>query len=94
MPAKIKNKAATKTAARPAKQPAQVENGSGETSIVTFRVPTAKVQALESRMGKRPIVGIGSTHQYARKLFIDFVDNKVVYLNQTDAIEDPALATG
>jgi hypothetical protein len=69
-----------------------VENGSGESSIVTFRVPTTEVKELEKRMQKRPVVGIRSVHQYSRKLFLDFIHGKVVYLNPTDMSEDPAMS--
>ena len=68
-----------------------VKNGRGDSSIVTFRVPTNRVNKLQSKMTRKPIVGINSTHQFARKLFLDFIEGKVVYLNSTDFSEDPSM---
>jgi hypothetical protein len=81
-----------KHTAKKVRRTTQVEasDNPGETAVVAFRVPKTAVTAFEKRMNKRPVVGIRSIHQYARKLFLDFTDNKCVYLNPVDAAEDPA----
>jgi hypothetical protein len=67
-----------------------VSDNPDETTVVAFRVSKKAMAAFEKRMNKRPVVGIRSIHQYARKLFLDFTNNKCVYLNPVDAAEDPA----
>ena len=59
--------------------------------VVTFRVTEDVVKNLAEKLAKRPIVGIRSTNQYARKLLLDFVHGDLLYLNGAISRSDPSL---
>jgi len=64
---------------------------SEDTEIVAFRIPRSQVALLEDRMAKNRVVNIRSHHQFARKVILDFLGNRCLYLNATDQSNDPAL---
>lgn len=70
---------------------AKIEDGDSE--IVAFRIPKSQVALLEDRMAESRPVNIRSHHQYARKVILDFLGNRCLYLNPNDQSNDPALAT-
>lgn len=61
-----------------------------QTDIVIFRLPLSECTKLDTQ--KSPVVGIRSRNQFARKLILDFLENKLVYLNQSHRLANPSLS--
>jgi hypothetical protein len=57
--------------------------------IVAFRITKARTAALRDRVATLRVVGVGSHHQLCRKLAIDFLDGKLVYLSDSSRFENP-----
>lgn len=66
-----------------------------QTDIIVFRVPRTKRQAIDAIVAspEKRIIGIRSCHHFARKLMLDFIDGKLVYLNQRDKQGNPSLTS-
>lgn len=62
--------------------------------VVAFRIPTTKGNKLDDRAGEMQVVNVSSGNKLARKVVLDFLDGKLVYLNAQDKSSDPALTLG
>ncbi len=59
------------------------------TNIVSFRLRDTEAQRLEQDLKDRPVVGIKSLKQFARKLTIDYAYDRLVYVRSVDRRLDP-----
>jgi hypothetical protein len=59
------------------------------TVIVSFRLRDTEAQRLEQDLRNRPVVGIKSLKQFARKLTIDYAYDRLVYVRNVDRRLDP-----
>lgn len=57
--------------------------------IVTFRVTKARHSKMVEYKDSVRIVGVRSHHQLARKLVLDFLDGRLVYLKDSHKYESP-----
>lgn len=58
--------------------------------IVAFRVPSAKHQRLEDALETANVPGVDSANKMARKILLDYLDGKMVYLNPRDSKRQPS----
>lgn len=54
------------------------------TVIVSFRLRKTEAKLLQQDLKGKPIAGVKSLKQFARKLVIDFAKGRLVYSNPTD----------
>jgi len=59
--------------------------------VVAFRIPDNLASNLETKAVEPKIIGIRSGNQFARKLVIDFLAGRLVYLNPADRKRDPVV---
>jgi hypothetical protein len=57
--------------------------------IVSFRLRTSEAELLRKDLNQRPIAGVKSVKQFARKLTIDYARGRTVYVNDVDRSIDP-----
>lgn len=58
-------------------------------SIVTFRVTNARQQSLTAYAVTTKVVDVRSPHQMSRKIVLDFLDGKLVYLDSAHKFARP-----
>jgi hypothetical protein len=61
------------------------------TEVVAFRVKSTEATALDKHSKKSKIVNVRSGHQLARKIVLDFLKGRLVYVNREDMLVDPKL---
>lgn len=59
---------------------------------IAFRLDVDNNDKLEKRLKEKSIIGINSVDKLARKLVIDALSGKLVYLNPADKFANPALS--
>lgn len=59
---------------------------------IAFRLDADSDDKLSEQFGETPVVGIDSVDKFARKLVIDVLKGKAVYLNPEDRMANPSLA--
>jgi hypothetical protein len=60
-------------------------------AIFAFRLTEKDAKALEDRMQLAPVIDIASKEQFARKVVLDFLHNRLIYLNPHDQKINPEL---
>jgi len=60
--------------------------------VIAFRIPDETGDELDKSAETTPVPGVRSGNQLARKLVLDFVHGKLIYLNPIDRLNDPSLA--
>lgn len=68
------------------RQPAKKELAE---EVVAFRLAKTRVKKLRDDVAAHKIVGVGSAHQLCRKVVVDFLDGKLIYLDQRDRYSNP-----
>lgn len=63
----------------------------GPTTVVAFRLPEKSASALHDRAVRDRIMNIRSGNQLARKLVLDFLAGKLMYVSPVDKRRDPML---
>jgi hypothetical protein len=61
-------------------------------SPIAFRLDQEYNTRLQERFQDTPIVGITSSDMFARKLVMDVLTGRAMYLNPEDASKNPALS--
>lgn len=64
------------------------------TNIVSFRLRDTEADRLALDLKNRPVVGIKSLKQFARKLTIDYAYDRLVYVRSVDRRLDPDSRNG
>jgi len=59
---------------------------------IAFRLNTDEDRLLSEKFGEQPVIGIDSLDKYARKLVVDVLRGKAVYLNPDDRFANPSLS--
>jgi len=62
-------------------------------TVMSFRVPSAAKGWLDKDLGGNPIVNVPSANRFCRKIVLDFISGKLVYVNQADRALDPDVAS-
>jgi hypothetical protein len=60
--------------------------------VYIFRLPKSKDDSLVDVFTRRRIVGVTSKHQFARKLVMDYLSGRLVYLKSSDANDNPLIS--
>lgn len=60
-------------------------------SVIAFRVPPGKHADLSDALDKSSIPGVDSANKMARKVLLDFLGGKLVYLRREDINRPPAV---
>jgi hypothetical protein len=60
-----------------------------KTGVYIFRLPTSRVAELDAQFKKQPIVGITSENLFARKIIIDYLLGRLVYLDPRSRGDNP-----
>jgi hypothetical protein len=64
------------------------------TSIISFRIRETEAQLLAVDLERRPVIGIKSLKQFARKLTIDYARDRLVYVREVERRLDPEARNG
>lgn len=67
-------------------------NGRLKERVVAFRIPTGKGERLDAMADEMQVVNVSSGNKLARKVVLDFLGGRLVYLNSNDRQNDPVLA--
>lgn len=59
---------------------------------IAFRLDPASDKLLATHFATTPVIGINSIDQLARKLVIDVIHGRAIYLNPEDKFSNPQLA--
>ncbi len=62
-----------------------------KTGVYIFRLPTSDDVTLGNQFKNRKIVGITSKNLYARKLILDYLSGKLVYIDTASREDNPLL---
>lgn len=62
--------------------------------IISYRIPAASSTELEKLSVNPKVVGIRSANQFARKLTLDFLSGRLVYMSAGDRTRDPVISSG
>ncbi len=62
-----------------------------ETTVIAFRVAAKDAATLDARSEADRIVNVRSGNQMARKIVLDFLKGRLIYVNPNDRHRDPAL---
>jgi hypothetical protein len=60
--------------------------------VIAFRIKEPKAEVLDNQATSSRIVNVRSGNQLARKVILDFIAGKLVYLNPGDRHRDPTLS--
>lgn len=60
-----------------------------KTGVYIFRLPTSRSEQLDAQFKKLPIVGIDSVNLFARKIVIDYLLGRLVYLDPRSREDNP-----
>jgi hypothetical protein len=64
------------------------------TSIISFRLRKTEAELLANDLERRPVIGIKSLKQFARKLTIDYARDRLVYVREVERRLDPEARNG
>jgi hypothetical protein len=62
-----------------------------QTTVIAFRIPTKAAEVLHAKAESNCIVNVRSGNQFARKIVLDFLSGKLIYVRPKDKFHDPAL---
>lgn len=62
-----------------------------QTTVIAFRVPETAAEALGHRAERNRVVNVRSGNQLARKIVLDFLKGRLIYVDQNDQRRDPML---
>jgi hypothetical protein len=62
--------------------------------VIAFRIPSESGLRLDEEARSMQVVNINSGNMLARKLVLDYLQGKVIYLNEKDRNTDPAIFIG
>lgn len=62
-----------------------------QTTVIAFRVAAKDATTLDDRAETNRIVNVRSGNQLARKIVLDFLKGRLIYVSRTDQFRDPAL---
>jgi hypothetical protein len=63
-----------------------------KTGVFIFRLPTSQSDKLKKQFEERPIVGITSENLFARKIILDYLSGRLIYLNPELRKDNPLLS--
>jgi hypothetical protein len=62
-----------------------------QTTVIAFRVAAKDAMALDDRAEANRIVNVRSGNQFARKIVLDFLKGRLIYVSRVDQLRDPML---
>jgi hypothetical protein len=62
-----------------------------KTGVLIFRLPTSDDNKLGTKLSKNPIIGIKSKNLFARKIILDYLHGRLIYLDPAAATDNPLI---